>query len=222
VARDLVAEGLFTGAAALARGVLGLERQRVGGASALSARLHGLYWLTANLAERQPLVLAVDDAHWSDPASARFLDYLANRLADLPVIPAVAVRTGDAGARERLSVLRAKPTAVVLEPAPLSLAGSEVLLATLLGRTAEPGFAAACRAATGGNPYLLRELGAELARDRIAPLARSASPTCSSSDKLRRRAALGSRPASSTGKSTFSAAVSSSIRWKAWNTKPTA
>ena len=37
-----------------------------------------------------------------------------------------------------------------------------------------------------------------------------------------RRAARGERPASSAGSSTFSTAVSSSIRWKAWNTNPTA
>src|SRR4051812_30490989 len=28
--------------------------------------LHGLYWLTANLAEHRPLLLAIDDAHWGD------------------------------------------------------------------------------------------------------------------------------------------------------------
>ena len=52
--------------------------------------------------------------------------------------------------------------------------------------------------------------------------ARSASPTRSSSSAARRRAARGERPASSAGSSTFSTAVSSSIRWNAWNTKPTA
>ena len=38
----------------------------------------------------------------------------------------------------------------------------------------------------------------------------------------RRRAARGEIPASSAGSSTFSTAVSSSIRWKAWKTNPTA
>ena len=46
--------------------------------------------------------------------------------------------------------------------------------------------------------------------------------TCSAGPLARRRAARGERPASSAGSSTFSTAVSSSIRWKAWNTKPTA
>ena len=30
------------------------------------AMLHGLYWMTANLAERRPLVLVVDDVHFAD------------------------------------------------------------------------------------------------------------------------------------------------------------
>ena len=53
-------------------------------------------------------------------------------------------------------------------------------------------------------------------------LARSASPTRSISSVARRRAARAGRPASSAGNSTFSTAVSSSIRWKAWKTNPTA
>ena len=28
--------------------------------------LHGLYWLTLNLAESQPLVIAIDDLQWAD------------------------------------------------------------------------------------------------------------------------------------------------------------
>ena len=62
---------------------------------ALSPALHGLYWLTANLSERHPVFLAVDDAHWADPASMRYLQYLASRLSDVPVLLAVAIRSGD-------------------------------------------------------------------------------------------------------------------------------
>ena len=43
--------------------------------------LHGLYWLTSNLADRAPLLLAVDDAHWADEPSLRFLAYLARRVS---------------------------------------------------------------------------------------------------------------------------------------------
>ena len=56
---------------------------------------HGLYWLVADLAERAPLLLAVDDAQWADPDSLRWLVYLARRLDELPVALLVAVRDGE-------------------------------------------------------------------------------------------------------------------------------
>ena len=52
----------------------------------MQAIVHGLYRLTANLAARRPLALFVDDAHWADGASLRFLAYLCGRLHDLPVL----------------------------------------------------------------------------------------------------------------------------------------
>jgi len=42
--------------------------------------MHGLYWLIANLAARRPLVIAVDDAHWADAPSLRWLAHLAARI----------------------------------------------------------------------------------------------------------------------------------------------
>ncbi len=41
------------------------------------AVLHGLYWLTINLCSSRALMLAVDDLHWCDRASLRFLAYVA-------------------------------------------------------------------------------------------------------------------------------------------------
>src|SRR3954469_9261980 len=68
---------LFAGAAGLARplfleaGVLPAEGQDA------FALLHGLFWLAANLAAERPLVLVVDDLHWCDGESLRWLTYLA-------------------------------------------------------------------------------------------------------------------------------------------------
>jgi len=42
----------------------------------------------ANLSDEGPLALVVDDAHWADEASQRFLAYLARRAQSLPVAPA--------------------------------------------------------------------------------------------------------------------------------------
>ena len=56
-----------------------------GGAGGEFPFLHGLHWLAANASEQAPLLLAVDDAHWSDPLSLRWLVYLLQRLDELPI-----------------------------------------------------------------------------------------------------------------------------------------
>src|SRR5262249_51995403 len=66
------------------------------------AVLHGLYWLCANLAVGRPVALVVDDAHWADAASLRFLAFLFPRLADLPVTLVLGVRLDEAAERQGL------------------------------------------------------------------------------------------------------------------------
>ena len=51
--------------------------------------------MTANLADRDPLLVAVDDLQWCDSASLLFLAYLVRRVEDVPVAVLVAVRTGE-------------------------------------------------------------------------------------------------------------------------------
>jgi len=59
------------------------------------AVLHGLYWLIANLSAARPLLLVVDDAHWADEPSLRWLTYLARRLEGFPVVLLAAFRPCD-------------------------------------------------------------------------------------------------------------------------------
>jgi AAA ATPase domain len=54
--------------------------------------IHGLYWLAANLADRQPLVLALDDAHWADLPSLRLCLYLAQSIDELPIALVITTR----------------------------------------------------------------------------------------------------------------------------------
>ena len=56
------------------------------------ATLYRLDWLVANLSDDRPLVLVVDDTHWSDVASLRFLAFLAPRLVELPVLLLLCAR----------------------------------------------------------------------------------------------------------------------------------
>ncbi len=140
------------------------------------AVLHGLYWLTATIADRGPTLIVVDDAHWADPASLRFFIFLARRLAGLPVGVLVAARPGEADATVALiDQLAAQPGVRRLELAPLSVRAIERVVHQGLGRKPDAAFVAACRAATGGNPFLLGELVRALAADGVRPVAAAAS-----------------------------------------------
>jgi predicted ATPase len=131
--------------------------------------LHGLHWLASNLAERTPLALMVDDAHWADELSLRFVVYLAARLADLPIAVIAAGRPGRGDVEgPLLAQLATESTARVLRPGPLSEAATERIVAAR-APGAEPAFAAACHQATGGNPFLLTELLAALEQEGVAP-----------------------------------------------------
>src|SRR5215216_1918303 len=52
--------------------------------------LYGLFWLTASIAADRPLLLSIDDLHWCDQASLRFVAYLERRLEGLQVLIAGA------------------------------------------------------------------------------------------------------------------------------------
>ena len=79
---------MLQGAAGLAAGLLALPGAAVPDAAPAAdssfAVLHGLYWLCANLAAERPLCLVVDDAHWADTPSLRYLAFLLPRLEELP------------------------------------------------------------------------------------------------------------------------------------------
>jgi DNA-binding CsgD family transcriptional regulator len=132
--------------------------------------IHGLYWLTANLSARTPLLLAVDDAQWSDAASLRFLAYLTRRLEDLPIVVMAALRTGEEAAEKGAIVeLTRAPTAQVLRPLPLTQRAVRELTRGSLPGEPQPEFVGACHEATGGVPFLLTELLKTLAAQGIQP-----------------------------------------------------
>ena len=165
------------------------------------ATTHGLYWLTANLAERQPLVIAVDDLHWADAPSLRWLSHLTARIEDLPVTLLLATRSGP-DQPDLIAELRSFPHCTRLAPRPLSEEAVAVLLRERLGEEGEPDgtLSAACRESTGGNPFLLTALLESLValreeRGPDAPLSvgdvRAAGPELVAETTLRRAAQLG-------------------------------
>ena len=165
---------LFDGAAALAAPLFAGEPVATSpGADPSFSLIHGLYWLCQNLAEDAPLVLLVDDVHWADRPSLRFLLYLAQRLDELPIGLVATLRTSEADAPDELDRLRAHPAVSRLQPSALSADAVTGLVERALPDAA-PAFAASCAELTRGNPFLLRELLTQLVADEIAPTADSA------------------------------------------------
>jgi DNA-binding CsgD family transcriptional regulator len=134
------------------------------------AILYGLFWLTANIAAEGPLLLAIDDLHWCDRSSLRFIAYLERRLAGLRVLVAGAARSGEAEANSRLlGEIADDPAAVSVRPSLLSEAAVIQLVRERLGAAAAQAFCVACHRATGGNPLLVAELLKTLQAEAVRP-----------------------------------------------------
>ena len=151
---------LLVGAAELCRPLLAAPEAGTAAGPPAADRifglLHGLYWLTANLADEEPLLLAVDDAQWLDEPSLRFLRYLAVRIDELPVALLVAWRSGEPS-HAQLTELASDPSAPRVQLEPLTGAGvAEIVRAGVA--QAEPRFCEACTELTGGNPLNVVEL----------------------------------------------------------------
>ncbi len=131
------------------------------------AALHGLFWLVANLAEEQPLLIAVDDMHWIDEASLRWIDYLCRRILSVPVLLVMTARLGGPGP---VRTLLASPGVEDIRLVPLGAPAVGELLRDRVAN-ADEALVAACLAASGGNPFLVTELARELSERGTGDLA---------------------------------------------------
>src|SRR5436190_20877386 len=112
---------LLSDAAALAAPLFGQAAPPAAGSDRAFAVLHGLHWVTANLAEESPVAIVVDDAHWADAPSLRFIAYLARPLDEEAVALIVASRPHEPGAEPTLEELWRQATpSVAITLAPLS------------------------------------------------------------------------------------------------------
>jgi DNA-binding NarL/FixJ family response regulator len=107
--------------------------------------------LLGPLSGGRPLVLVLDDMHWSDDASTELLAALLRRAADVPTLMAIAFRPGPASAR--LAPALAVRSVRRLRPPPLTEAEATELLAGVA-----PGAAASIYRHGGGNPFYLEQL----------------------------------------------------------------
>jgi DNA-binding CsgD family transcriptional regulator len=172
---------LLQSSAGVAAGILGLAGEPAAEAPQATAGdlsfaiLHGLYWLCANLAAARPLCIVVDDAHWADAPSLRYLAYLLPRLEELDVALVVATRPCDAGTDpELLASVVTDPNAELVRLQPLTQAAIAELVELILRGEADPVFVDACLRATHGTPFLIRVLLDALREGGIAPNAEAA------------------------------------------------
>jgi DNA-binding CsgD family transcriptional regulator len=167
---------LLSGAAALARDLFepGSRAPPSGETDRVLRLVHGLFWVLQNLAERRPLALVVDDAHWADAPSLRLLKYLTNRIADLPVAVIVARRvSAEPPETASVAALAAAAATRVLRLAPMSTDAVTAFVRARLPE-ADEAFCAACADATGGNPFYLEELLRTVESEGVPPTAAGA------------------------------------------------
>lgn len=183
---------LFAGAATNAASILG-SYETVATPLGDFSILHSLYWFTANLThERPPLLLLLDDLHWADLGSLRFLAYLQSRLDGLGISVIATTRQHEPGAEENLiDHLGLHGASSPLCPAPLTPASTTTLLSSILGQDVEPAFSTASHRVTGGNPLLIHMLAQTINSRRLPPTdATAAELAHMSPEALTRRTAL--------------------------------
>src|SRR4051794_15657253 len=145
------------------------------GAESSFAMLHGLYWLAANFASCKPMLVVVDDLHWADEPSLRWLVYLARRLEGLPLLLLIGTRPPvQAHTPALVAELLADPLGVLIHPGSLGQESAATLARERLGVEPDGIFSAALQSGSGGNPLFLVALLDALWREAAAPTAEEA------------------------------------------------
>ena len=117
-------------------------------------------------------MLLVDDLHWGDALSLRWLAFIARRLEGLPLMLAVGSRPPQQSEHGvLLTELLTDSAAVVLRPGTLGPESVAILARDVFSAEPDQVFCAACRGATGGNPLYVRALLVTLAADGHTPTA---------------------------------------------------
>lgn len=181
-ASELERAELLQSAAGVAAALLGLPGASDADSSLASsvdpsfAILHGLYWMCANLAGSRPVCMVIDDAHWADAPSLRFLAFLLTRLDELPIALIVATRPHEVGTdADLLAAVMTDTSAEAIRIPPLTGAAVAQVVEATLAVEPDPAFVDACLRATRGTPFLVRELVDALNEGGIAPVAEAAS-----------------------------------------------
>jgi DNA-binding CsgD family transcriptional regulator len=124
------------------------------------------------LGEAGPVLVAIDDAHWIDAASARIMGYVLRRLGDRPVATLATIRGGLDAADPLLLADAYGDRLEVLDLAPLGAPALQTLLRSRLGVRLTRSAIERVQLASGGNPMFAIEFATriDLAGSQAAPL----------------------------------------------------
>ena len=138
------------------------DRQRVAMQEERYRSYRAVRQLLELLARRQPVVLALDDVHWADPASVELLGTLLRRPPSAPVLMVLAVRPRQRDERLAATVERAHRAGTLdrIELTPLTLDEAR----ELVGAIVVGGEAGVLYDETGGNPFYLEQLARSASR----------------------------------------------------------
>jgi DNA-binding CsgD family transcriptional regulator len=131
-----------------------------------AAIVAALTLVVSRVAADRPLVVVIDDLHWADGPSLRWLCHLAARVQRMSALLVVAFRPREPGASELLADLDAAAS-TTLTPAPLTRAATARLVDSALDHSADAPTRAAVHDVTAGNPFLIDQLLRHLASGPI-------------------------------------------------------
>ncbi|MEU9237277.1 AAA family ATPase [Streptomyces subrutilus] len=129
------------------------------GRGATLRAIDAFHRLMHGLAEHDPLVITVDDAHEMDAASRHCLLYLVRRVGAARILLVLGERADACPAGSALtSEFVRNPRCVLVQLGRLSATGTESVLAALPGPRPAPESAPLWQRASGGSPLLLQAL----------------------------------------------------------------
>jgi DNA-binding CsgD family transcriptional regulator len=117
--------------------------------------------LLATVAETGPVLVAVDDAHWVDPASGEALAFAARRLGSEGIVALFAMRDAEPSAFDGSGVPQ-------LAIGGLPSKAAHALLAENVPVAIAPAVARRLVQMSGGNPLAMREMAASVSVEQLA------------------------------------------------------
>ena len=118
--------------------------------------------LLQKVAAHQPVLIALDDGHWADEASAYALAFAARRLGDAATAVLITLRNGEPSVFDGLD-------APSIELSPLERTAAETLIGAEAARRVGPRMAEHIHRAAQGNPLALLELADAALSGRLDP-----------------------------------------------------